>query len=123
MSGSVADPRFRSRYGRGNRTARLAAADSCSHTAAPEAHAMTLDSPTWTTATESPPAPPAPDPAPRRRRVTDARAVVAAAVLAAVLASGSTFALVEVGLHQTPAPTASTAIPATNTSTTGSKIT
>jgi S1-C subfamily serine protease len=47
--------------------------------------------------------------------------VVGAALLAAVLASGSTFALVEVGLHQTPA-TASTAIPATNTST-GSTIT
>jgi S1-C subfamily serine protease len=83
---------------------------------------MTLDSPTWTTATESPPALPAPNPTPRRRRVSDARAVVGAALLAAVLASGSTFALVEVGLHQTPA-TASSATPATNTSATSSTIT
>jgi S1-C subfamily serine protease len=82
---------------------------------------MTFDSsPTWEPAPEPIPAPaPTPSPAPApRRRLPGVGAVLAAAVLAAVLASGSTFALVEFGLGQNPAASPS-ASPATNASLTG----
>jgi S1-C subfamily serine protease len=80
---------------------------------------MTLDSPTWTTTTDSTPAP---SPAPRpRRRIPDGRAILAAAVLSAVLASGSTFALVEYALPHSAAP--STATQASNASVTRSTVT
>jgi len=49
-------------------------------------------------------------------------AVLGAAVLAAVLASGSTFALIEVGLRQHPV-LSPTAVPATNASLSGSSVT
>jgi S1-C subfamily serine protease len=83
---------------------------------------MTFDSsPTWEPAPEPIPAPaPTPSPAPApRRRLPGVGAVLGAAVLAAVLASGSTFALVEFGgAGQNPAASPS-ASPATNASLTG----
>src|SRR2546423_4054852 len=86
---------------------------------------MTFDSsPTGSTARDPVPAPapvPTPKAAPRRRRVPGAAAVVGAAVLSAVLASGSTFALLEFGLSQNAA-TAPTAAPAANASLTGSTV-
>jgi S1-C subfamily serine protease len=81
---------------------------------------MTLDSPTWTSTTESPPAP---NPTPRpRRRIPGGRTVLAAAVLSAVLASGSTFALVEYALPRSPAAS-STATQASNASLTRGTVT
>ena len=87
---------------------------------------MTFDSsPTWSPAPDPVPAPdPTPAPnagAPRRRRVPGVGAVVGAAVLSAVLASGSTFALLELGLGKNAA-NAPTAVPATNASLTGSTV-
>ena len=81
---------------------------------------MTLDSPTWAATTESPPAPnPTPPP---RRRIPEGRSVVAAAVLSAVLASGTTFALVEYALPQSPTPS-STATQASSASLTRGSVT
>jgi putative serine protease PepD len=78
---------------------------------------MTFDSsPTWEPAPTPAAAPAAaPAPAPRRRRMPGVGAVLGAAVLAAVLASGSTFALVEYGLGQNTA-TSPSAAPGTNAS-------
>jgi S1-C subfamily serine protease len=84
---------------------------------------MTFDSsPTWGTAPDPSPAPdPAPNAAPRRRRVPGAAAVLGAALLSAVLASGSTVALLEFGLGQKVAP-APAAVPATSISLTGNTV-
>jgi S1-C subfamily serine protease len=82
---------------------------------------MTLDSsPNWEPAEPAPAPPPAP--AARQRRVPGIGAVLGAAVLSAVLASGSTFALIQVGLRQNPAA-ASSGVPATNASLAGTGVT
>ena len=84
---------------------------------------MTFDSsPTWEPAPTPAAAPAAaPAPAPRRRRMPGVGAVLGAAVLAAVLASGSTYALVEYGLGLNTA-TSPSAPPAANASLTGTGV-
>jgi S1-C subfamily serine protease len=74
---------------------------------------MTFDSatPTETTQTIAP-----------ARRTPGVRHVLAAAVLSAVLASASTFGLVELALHQASPVTTSTAVPATTTSLTAATV-
>jgi S1-C subfamily serine protease len=79
---------------------------------------MTFDaSPIWSTAPEPTPAPaPSPAPASRRRRIPGVGAVLGAAVLSAMLASGSTFALIQFAPRQSAA-TSPTGVPASLTAT------